>query len=92
VIYSMWYNSPKLLSVGCLERGATALQTTDRQQFGCIVPHAVSHSLTPLRMGQKLPETCRADWKINKLLLLQLVAVVVGDQGPELRLRLHCGH
>jgi len=65
VFYSMWNNVPKLLSVG----GAVALQTTDRQQFGYIVPHAVNHILALLTMGIKLPETCRADWKINKLSL-----------------------
>jgi len=54
VFYSMWYNSPKLLSIG----GAATLQTTDRQQFGRLVPHAVKHSLAVLRMGIKLPETC----------------------------------
>ena len=37
------------------------------------IPHAVSHSLALLRIGKELPETCRANMKINKLLLLHLV-------------------
>ena len=52
---------------------AAALQASDRQQSGCIIPHAVNHSLALLRMGKKLPETFWADWKISKLLLLHLV-------------------
>ena len=75
MIYSMWYNALKLLSVGGLQRGgmdcvfgvkdqsskllhtehtvrAAALQSTDRQQFGCIIPHTVNHSLALLRMGK----------------------------------------
>ena len=68
--YSMWYNAPKLLSD--YVRAAT-FQTTDRQQFAFIIPHAVNHSLVLLRMGKKLPEICWADWKINRMLLLHLV-------------------
>ena len=58
-----------------MERAAT-LQTTDRQQFGCIIPHVVNHSLALLRMGKKLSETCWADLKINKLLFLHLVGLL----------------
>jgi hypothetical protein len=29
-------------------------------------PHCCNHSLTLLNMGKRLPETCWADWKINK--------------------------
>ena len=32
------------------------------------IPHAVHHSLTLLKMDEKLPETCWADLEINKLL------------------------
>ena len=49
---------------------ASAFQTTDRQQLGCIIPHAVNHILALLRMGKKLPETCWADWKINKTVIV----------------------
>ena len=52
---------------------ASAFQATGRQQLGCIIPHSVKHSIALLRMGKKLPETCWADWNINKLLLLHLV-------------------
>ena len=52
---------------------AAPLQTTDRQQFGCVIPQTGNYSLALLRMGKKLPETCWADWKINKLLLSHLV-------------------
>ena len=48
--YSVWYNVPRLLSVGG--------QASDRQQSGDIIPHAVSHSLALLKMGKELPETC----------------------------------
>jgi hypothetical protein len=86
VFYSTWYNAPKLLPAGGLERGGTdfvfgkkdvtrlvessnilhtehavsasALQATGRQQLGCIIPHAVKHSLALLKMSKKLPETC----------------------------------
>ena len=54
----------------------SAFQATGRQQLGCIIPHAVKHSLALLRMGKKLPETCWADWNINKLLLLHLVGLL----------------
>ena len=64
LFYSMWYNAPKLLPAGGLE------------QLGCIVPHAVKHSLALLRMGKKMPETCWADWNINKLLLLHLIVLL----------------
>ena len=60
-------------SSGAQECRTSALQTTDRQQFGYIIPHAVSHSLALPTMGKKLPETCWAHWKINILLLLHLV-------------------
>jgi len=52
---------------------AAALQASDRQQSGDIIAHAVNHSLALLRMGKGLPETCRANLKLNKLLLLHLV-------------------
>ena len=75
VCYSLWHNAPTLLSAGSLERGgsASAFQDTNRQQLGCIIPQAVKQSLALLRMGKKLPETCWADWNINKVLLLHLV-------------------
>ena len=76
----MWYNAPKLLPNGGLERGgidsASAFQATGPQQLGCIILHAVKHSLALLRMSKKLPETCWADWNINKLLLLHLVGLL----------------
>ena len=40
------------------EEIASSFQNTGRQQHGCIIPHAVKHSLSLLRMGKKLPETC----------------------------------
>ena len=52
------------------------LQATGRQQIGCIIPHAVKHSLALLMMGKKLLKTCSADWNINKLLLLHLVGLL----------------
>jgi len=52
---------------------AAAIQASDRQQSGDIIPHAVIHSLTLLKMGKELPETCSANLMINKLLLLHLV-------------------
>ena len=52
---------------------AAALRASDRQQSGDIIPHAVIQSIVLLRMGKELPETCRANLKINKLLLLHLV-------------------
>jgi hypothetical protein len=55
---------------------ASAFQATGRQQLGCIIPHSVKHSIALLRMGKKLPETCWADWNINKLLLLHLVGLL----------------
>ena len=82
VLYSMWYNVSRLLSVGGLESGGTdcvfgvkdvarlsilhtehtvravAIQASDRQQSGDIIPHALNHSLALLRMGKELPETC----------------------------------
>ena len=66
VFYSMWYNALKLLPAGSLEHGrtvsASAFQTTGRKQLECIIPHAVKHSLSLLRMGKKLLETCWDDW------------------------------
>ena len=56
---------------------ASSFQATSRQQLGCIIPHAVKHSLGLLRMGKKLPETCWADWNINKFLLLHLVGLLL---------------
>ena len=47
-----------------------------RQHRGCIIPQAVKHSFALLRMGKKLPETCWADWNINKLLLSHLVGLL----------------
>jgi len=69
VIYSMWYNVPRLLSVGGPECGgknyvfgvkevlAAALRVSDRQLSGDIIPHAVNQSCAP-EDGQELPETC----------------------------------
>ena len=37
---------------------AVAIQASDRQQSGDIIPHALNHSLALLRMGKELPETC----------------------------------
>ena len=45
VFYSSWYNAPKLLPAGGLERGGTDIVC------------AVKHRLALLRMG-KTPETC----------------------------------
>jgi len=50
-----------------------ALQASDRHQSGDIIPHAVNHSLALLRICKELPETCRVNLKINKLLLLHVV-------------------
>ena len=52
---------------------AATLQPSDLQQSGDIIPNAVSESLAFLKMGKELPETCWANFKINKLLLLHLV-------------------
>jgi len=70
VIYSMWYNVPRLLSVGGLECGGTdcvfgvkdvaglGQHPSHRQQSGDITPHVVIHNLALLKMGTELPETC----------------------------------
>jgi len=52
---------------------AVALQASDRQQSGDIIPHAVNQNPELLRMGKELPETCWVNLKIRKLLLLHLV-------------------
>ena len=52
---------------------APALRTSDRQQSEDSIPRTVNHSLALLMMGKELPETCSANLKINKLLLLHLV-------------------
>ena len=38
--YSLWYNAPTLLSAG------------GRQQRGCNLPQAVTHSIVLLKMGK----------------------------------------
>ena len=48
----------------------------EQQQLACIIPQALKHSLALLRMGKILPETCWADWNINKLLFLHLVGLL----------------
>ena len=59
--YSLWYNAPKSILAGSMERGGpdfirvSAFQAADR-------PQAVTHSLELLRMGKKLLETSFADW------------------------------
>jgi len=89
VNYSLWYNAPRLLSDGGLDRSGTIcvfgvkdvaratsftpIQAFNRQQSGGIIPQAVIHSLALLKMDKELPETCRGNLKINKLLLLHLV-------------------
>jgi len=52
---------------------AAAIQASNWQQSGGIIPHAVIHSLVLLKMGKELPQTCWANLKMNKLLLLHLV-------------------
>ena len=54
----------------------SAFQATGRHLLGCIIPQAVKHSLALLRIRKKLPETCWADWNVNKLLLLHLVGLL----------------
>jgi len=49
---------------------------TGRQQLGCITPQTIKHSLALLKTGKKLPETCLANWNVNKLLLLHLVGLL----------------
>jgi len=84
VNYIMWYNGPRLCVRwdGCCSSNilhtehiirAPAIQASDRQQSGGIIPHAVIHRLTLLKTGKELPEKCWANLKINKLLLLHLV-------------------
>jgi len=71
----LWFTACGIIQPNCCQSMVwnAALQTTDRQQSGCIIPHAVNHSLALLSMGKKLPETCWADWKINNFLVLHLV-------------------
>ena len=66
------YSTSNILHTEHIVRAA-ALQACDRQQSGDIIPNAVSHSLALLKMGKKLPETCWANLKINKFILLHLV-------------------
>ena len=54
-----------------------ALRASDRQLSRDIILHAVNRSLALLRMGKELPETCLANLKINKLLLLHLVGHLI---------------
>ena len=72
VFYSMWYNAPNLFAGRWPETRRHCLRVPDtgRQQIGCIIPHAVKHSLSFLRMGKKLPETCWADWSIKKTVVI----------------------
>ena len=59
MFYSLWYNAPKLLLAGGLERGGTEIvSASGRQQLGCIIPQAVKHSLALLRMGKKIAQKC----------------------------------
>jgi hypothetical protein len=88
VIYSMWYDVSRLLSVGVKDVArlvlhtehialVAALRASDRQLSRDIILHAVNRSLALLRMGKELPETCLANLKINKLLLLHLVGHLI---------------
>ena len=55
MFYSLWYNAPKLLPAGGMERGGSvvsAFQATVQQQLGCIIQQAVKHSLALLRMAK----------------------------------------
>ena len=70
-VWRMLLDSGNILCTEHIVRVA-ALQASDRQQSGGIIPHAVIHNLALLRMGIELPETCWADLKINKFLLLHL--------------------
>jgi hypothetical protein len=49
--YSLWYNAPTISPAGCLEAEELRIHATGRQQRGCIIPQAVTHSLVLLKMG-----------------------------------------
>ena len=72
--YSQCLHQPATTWVSCNTESLTIVSaSTGRQKLGCIIPHAVKHSLALLRMGRKSPEACWADWNIHKFLLLHLV-------------------
>ena len=63
--YSLWYNVPTMFPAA-----------TGRQHRGYIVPQAVTHSLTLLKMGNCLKHV-ELIGIINKPLLLNLVGVYI---------------
>ena len=47
VCYSLWYNTPTILPAGSLEAEELRFQATGNWQHrGCIIPQAVTHSLS----------------------------------------------
>jgi len=75
----LWFTACGIMSSDrCRSVASNILHTehtdlaADRQLSEDIIPHAVNHSLALLRMGKELPETCWANLKINKFLLLHL--------------------
>jgi hypothetical protein len=49
--FSLWYNAPTMLPAGSLEVEFLCFQATGRQHRGCIITHAVTHSLVLPKMG-----------------------------------------
>ena len=50
--YSLWYNAPIAIPAGSLEAEELRFQATGRQRRGFIIPQAVTHSVTLLKMGK----------------------------------------
>ena len=72
--YSLWYNAHTMLPACSLEAEELRFQATGRQHRGCIVPQAVTHSLSTPEDGQNnCPKHVELIGIINKPLLLHLV-------------------
>ena len=78
--YSLWYNAPTMLpagGLGSLEAEFPRFQATGWQHRGCIIPQAVTQSITPEDGRDYRPKHVELIGIINKPLLLHLFGVYI---------------